>query len=364
MFWKNKRILVTGHTGFKGGWLCLWLTHLGARVYGYALEPPTHPSLFVEADLESRLAGHVIGDVRDHEALARYVAEIQPEIIFHLAAQPLVRRSYQQPRETLASNVMGTVNLLEAARSHDSVRVIQIITSDKCYRNREWDYAYRENDALGGDDPYSASKAAQELVTAAWRRSFFSDGVVSVASCRAGNVIGGGDWAVDRILPDCIRALEAGRSIEVRNPESVRPWQHVLEPLGGYLLLAREQWRQPRPLADAWNFGPGHARPLSVAGLVDRVVGLWGDGDWAAPGAPVPQPHEHTRLQLDITRAMGNLGWQPVLNTREALTDTVTWYRERYLQGDTFDAGALCLAQIEQYQARDPNQPRREGKRA
>ncbi|MGI9179348.1 MAG: CDP-glucose 4,6-dehydratase [Longimicrobiaceae bacterium] len=345
---QGRRVFLTGHTGFKGSWLALWLAELGAEVHGYALAPPTQPSLFAEAGIESRLASHRIADVRDAPALARALREIQPELVFHLAAQPLVRYSYAEPRETYEANVMGTVNLLEAVRGVDTVRVCQVVTTDKCYENREWVYAYRENDALGGYDPYSSSKACAELVVSAYRRSFFPpEHRVSLASARAGNVIGGGDWALDRIIPDCIRALEAERSIPVRNPQAVRPWQHVLEPLSGYLLLAARQWEEPARFADAWNFGPTAAGHLTVRELLELLLAEWGEGEWETPDTERAAPHEAGFLKLDITKANSLLGWYPVYDAAEAVRASVEWYRERYDSGAA--VAEMCVRQIEAY---------------
>ena len=326
----GRRVLVTGHTGFKGSWLSEWLLALGAEVSGYALEPPTDPSLFIELDLAGRIAHHCIGDVRDLDALKRFVAEVRPEIVFHLAAQPLVRLSYEQPVETFATNVMGTVNVLEAVRGCDSVRVVVNVTSDKCYENRETGQAYCEADAMGGWDPYSSSKGCAEIVTHAYRRSFFGDASpVRVASARAGNVIGGGDWADDRIVPDCIRALSAGRPIVVRNPDAVRPWQHVLEPLSGYLFLASRLWTDGARFDGPWNFGPEDQGVVRVSGVVDAIVDAWGSGSWASPAAPASQPHEAHLLALDIAKAREELGWRPLWDVGSAVQRTIGWYASR-----------------------------------
>ncbi|MDQ3604625.1 MAG: CDP-glucose 4,6-dehydratase [Gemmatimonadota bacterium] len=360
--YRGKRVLITGHTGFKGSWLSLWLARLGAEVHGYSLEPPTERNLFHEAEVEACLASHRIADVRDAEMLSSAIQIAQPEFVFHLAAQSLVRQSYREPRDTYDVNVMGTVNLLEATRAVKSVRVCQIVTSDKCYENHEWVYAYRENDPMGGFDPYSSSKGCAELVVSAYRRSFFppdlhSEHGVSLASVRAGNVIGGGDWALDRIIPDCIRALEAGDPVRVRNPYATRPWQHVLEPLSGYLCLAAEQWREPARFSDAWNFGPTGAGNLPVEQIVEMVVGAWRtDRKWevvsllggTAPTAGAPL-HEAGFLKLDITKSINLLGWQPVFNVTEAVDMTVDWYRERVRSGSAFTGRELCLSQINEY---------------
>jgi CDP-glucose 4,6-dehydratase len=352
--YRGRRVLVTGHTGFKGSWLALWLHRLGAEVHGFALEPPTEPSLFREAEVEGCLASHRIGDIRDHAGLTAHVSAVQPEIVFHLAAQPLVRRSYLEPRETYDVNVMGTVNMLEAVRAAGSVRVCQLVTSDKCYENREWALAYRENDPMGGFDPYSSSKGCAELVAAAYRRSFFTAGaagmVASLATARAGNVIGGGDWAEDRIVPDCIRALEAGLPVPVRNPRAVRPWQHVLDALGGYLHLAARQWSDPVAFSDAWNFGPLVTGTLPVLKLAELVVAEWGDGAiWTDPAAArAGAVHEAAMLRLDIAKAQSLLGWQPLLDTAEAVRLTVQWHR-MHRHAPPTRARELCGLQIDHY---------------
>lgn len=356
---RGRRVFLTGHTGFKGGWMALWLAELGAEVHGYALEPPTDPSLFHDAGVEGVLASHRIGDVRDAAAMAAALRDARPEVVIHMAAQPLVRLSYDAPAETYEVNVMGTVKLLDAVRATDSVRVCQVVTSDKCYENREWVYGYRENDPMGGFDPYSSSKGCAELVVSAYRRSFFpveaigSHGV-SLSSVRAGNVIGGGDWALDRIVPDCIRALARGESVLVRNPRAVRPWQHVLEPLAGYLHLAATQLANPQLGADGWNFGPAAAGSVPVADIVTTLTGEWGGGEWHTP-APAPgaaAPHEAHLLKLDITKAQTVLGWRPAYEVHEAVAETTRWYRARHEAGASFDGGALCREQIGRYHRR------------
>ncbi|NTU70748.1 MAG: CDP-glucose 4,6-dehydratase [Coriobacteriia bacterium] len=346
---RGRRVFLTGHTGFKGSWLAYWLTEMGAEVTGFALEPPTNPSLFVLAGIEARLARHVIGDVRDAETLASAVAGARPEIVIHMAAQPLVRLSYEQPAETFAANVMGTVNLFEAIRPCESVRVVLNVTSDKCYENREWERAYREDDAMGGFDPYSASKGCSELVTAAYRRSFFDSGSgVRVASARAGNVIGGGDWAVDRIVPDCIRALTAGETVFVRNPGAVRPWQHVLEPLSGYLLLGQRLWESDGDrFAEGWNFGPADENGVEVAQLVDGVIAAWGSGQWGSPDTSLQPPHEATLLRLDISKARERLSWAPLWDVESTLERTARWYGRWH--ADSADAVAATSDDLNDY---------------
>ncbi len=326
---RDRRVFVTGHTGFKGAWLAEWLDSLGAQVTGYALDPPTEPNLFDALDLGSRVR-HVVADVRDHDRLAAEVQAAQPSVIFHLAARALVRRAYEEPRETFETNVMGTVNVLEAARACPSVRAVVVVTSDKCYDNPETDHAFRETDPMGGRDPYAASKGAAELVTAAYRASFFADGA-AIASVRAGNVIGGGDWAPDRIVPDSVRALVAGEPIVVRNPEAIRPWQHVLEPLSGYLRLGALLLDDGHRYEGAWNFGPTEDRADEpVRWVVERFLAEWGSGSWTTPVDPSGQPHEAQRLSLDSTKAREQLGWAPVWDAETAVRRTASWYREYY----------------------------------
>lgn len=347
-------MLVTGHTGFKGSWLCLWLRSLGAEVYGFALEPPTTPSLFLEARVEGSLAQHVIGDVRDFDAVRNVVDQAQPEIVLHLAAQPLVRLSYDRPVETYMTNVMGSVHVLEAARQSGSVRAVVNVTTDKCYENREWDWPYREIDPLGGHDPYSSSKACSEIVTAAYRRSYGTTRQLAIASGRAGNVIGGGDWAADRLVPDCLRAFEAGRPVIIRNPAATRPWQHVLEPLSGYLVLAEALVQNPEAFADGWNFGP-HAQDVrSVDWIVDRMVSMWGEARWGLD--EVGQPHEAANLSLDISKAKRRLNWQPRWSLERALQAIIHWHKN-WVAG--YDAQELCLRDIRDFEgAEHTEEPR------
>jgi CDP-glucose 4,6-dehydratase len=345
--YRTRRVFVTGHTGFKGAWLAEWLGSLGAEVTGYALDPPTQPNLFDALDLGERLR-HVVADVRDRGRLVAEVQAARPSLIFHLAAQPLVRRAYTEPHETFETNVMGTVNVLEAARACPSVRAVVIVTSDKCYQNLETGRAFREADAMGGRDPYSASKGCAELVTAAYRESFFADGA-AVASVRAGNVIGAGDWAADRIIPDCVRALAAGEEIVVRNPDAVRPWQHVLEPLSGYLWLAALMLRDGRRYEGAWNFGPTDqdgARP--VRWVVERFLEEWGSGSWTTPADAGRQPHEAHWLSLDSAKARKQLEWAPVWDAQTAVRHTASWYREYYRAAAT--ARDLVGRQLQTYE--------------
>ncbi|MGD0122797.1 MAG: CDP-glucose 4,6-dehydratase [Candidatus Limnocylindrales bacterium] len=325
----DRKVFVTGHTGFKGAWLAEWLVTLDAEVTGYALDPPTEPSLFAALDLGVRLK-HVVADVRDRDCVVAAVHAAQPSVIFHLAAQALVRRAYRDPRETFETNVMGTVNVLEAARTCPSVRAVVIVTSDKCYQNLETGRPFRETDAMGGRDPYSASKGCAELVTTAYRESYFADGA-AVASARAGNVMGGGDWAADRIIPDCVRALAAGEPIVVRNPGAIRPWQHVLDPLSGYLRLGALMLREGRRYQGAWNFGPtdeDSARP--VRWVVERFLKEWGPGSWTIPTEAGRQPHEAHWLSLDSAKAREQLGWAPVWDGQTAVRQTASWYRQFY----------------------------------
>jgi CDP-glucose 4,6-dehydratase len=342
--YEGRRVFVTGHTGFKGSWLVFWLLQMGAKVTGYSLDPPTNPSLFDELALSQRIYHH-IGDVRDLAHLRRVMLEADPEIVFHLAAQPLVRYSYDEPVETFETNVMGSVNVLEAARHAASIRAIVNVTSDKCYENREWEFAYRENDAMGGFDPYSASKGAAEIVTASYRRSFFSDPAgPAVATGRAGNVIGGGDWALDRIVPDCVRALAAGEPIQVRNPDAVRPWQHVLEPVSAYLWLASLMFTDGHAVEGSWNFGPLSGGNLTVNEVVDRVIAEWGEGSWVGPEPGTAAVHEARFLKLDCAKAADVLRWFPAWSAADALRETTSWYR-RLHEGESAETlTAECLA--------------------
>jgi CDP-glucose 4,6-dehydratase len=325
--YRARHVLVTGHTGFKGAWLAEWLTTLGAQVTGYALDPPTQPNLFDALDLRSRVKS-LVADIRDADRLAAEVQAAQPSVIFHLAALALVRRAYEEPRATFETNVMGTVNVLEAARACSSVRAVVIVTSDKSYENLETGRAFRETDPMGGRDPYGASKAAAELVTAAYRESFFGDGA-AVASARAGNVIGGGDWAPDRIIPDSVRALAAGEPIVVRNPGALRPWQHVLEPLSGYLQLGSLLLADGRQYEGAWNFGPTQG-DQPVRWVVERFLEAWGSGMWTTPLKTGVEPREANLLSLDSAKARQQLQWAPVWDAATAVRRTASWYREYY----------------------------------
>jgi CDP-glucose 4,6-dehydratase len=351
-FWRDRRVLITGHTGFKGSWLALWLNRLGASVAGYGLAPATNPSLFELADVGSHLQS-VIADIRNLDDVRHAMRNARPEIIFHLAAQSLVLESYRSPLETLAINVMGTANMLEAARSSDGLRAVVVVTSDKCYENREQQSGYRETDPMGGHDPYSCSKGAAELVTSSYRRSFFQAGAMpAIASARAGNVIGGGDFAADRVLPDCVRAVERSQSVPIRNPDSTRPWQFVLEPLAGYLKLAEHLVQDGHGYAEPWNFGPADEEPHSVRWLCEHFAAVLADcsgGHLSISAAQHSETkHEAKLLRLDIAKARQRLDWHPVLTIRDAVSMTASWYAE-YLKGG--DLPAVTVAQIEQFQA-------------
>jgi len=351
-FWRGKRVFVTGHTGFKGGWLSMWLMSLGAEVRGYALAPDTEPSLFELAGIgdivDSRFA-----DVRDGATLAASMVEFSPDIVFHLAAQPLVRLSYKEPASTFETNVMGTINLLEAVRGCSSVSAVVCVTSDKCYLNREWHWGYREHEALGGHDPYSASKACAELAVQAWRLSFLGEGGQDSRNCpvgtgRAGNVIGGGDWSADRLVPDILAHLADERPVTVRNPVAIRPWQHVLEPLSGYLMLAeRLADSDGQGWADSWNFGPPDADARTVEGIVATLIDLWPDGgSWNHDGSV--HPHEARYLKLDCSKSRDRLGWRPIWSLDQTLADIVEWHRA-YLDGQS--VRDTSLATINRYLA-------------
>jgi len=347
---KGKTVLVTGHTGFKGAWLSLWLSALGANVIGYSEGVPTHPSFYESTRLSKRITDRR-GDVRDGSKMMRMVEEHSPEFVFHLAAQPLVRDSYLKPVETFETNVIGTANVLEAVRSNHCVKVCICVTSDKCYENIGRPHAYKENDRLGGDDPYSASKAAAEIVIISYQRSFFAGkkhlDTKGLASARAGNVIGGGDWARDRIVPDCIRAISADRPVVLRNPTSVRPWQHVLEALSGYLLLAMRIRDDPQKYQGAWNFGPPSSPSLTVSELVDRLLVEWGSGKWNAEKKRERDLPESRTLILDSSKACDELGWSQTLTIEESIRLTAEWYKA-FIEG-SMDLEELSLQQIKSF---------------
>jgi CDP-glucose 4,6-dehydratase len=344
-FWRSKRVLLTGNTGFKGSWLSLWLQSMGAELRGIALEPPTHPSMFVAARVADGM-DHQVADIRDYAKLRTLVAEFKPEIVMHLAAQPLVRLSYQQPIETYATNVMGTVHVLEAARQAGTVRAIINVTTDKCYENREWVWGYREDEPMGGHDPYSNSKGCAELVSSSYRKSFLSQEGIAMATARAGNVIGGGDWASDRLIPDVLRALENDESVLVRNPHAVRPWQHVLEPLSGYLLLAERLYEEGQAYAEGWNFGPRDEDSQPVQWIVEQLCEAWGtSANWTVHSGN--HPHEANYLKLDISKARQRLQWSPRWTLRSALLRITDWHRTWMGGGDVRE---FSLAQIADFQ--------------
>jgi CDP-glucose 4,6-dehydratase len=345
-FWRGKRVFLTGHTGFKGSWLSLWLQSMGAQVCGFALNPPTTPSLFTEAGVAAGMQS-VIGDIRDLASVSDAMSAFKPEIVIHMAAQPLVRLSYAEPVETYATNVMGTVHVLEAVRRAGSVRAVVNVTTDKCYENNEWVWGYRENEPMGGYDPYSNSKGCAELVTSAYRRSFLDAEGIALASARAGNVIGGGDWAVDRLVPDILRAFERAQPVVIRNPHATRPWQHVLEPLSGYLMLAEKLHAEGAAYAEGWNFGPEDNDAKPVQWIVEHMVKRWGnDATWQLDGDN--HPHEARYLKLDCSKAKARLAWYPRWTLPQALENIVTWH-QAWIARD--DVRALCIQQIQHYHA-------------
>jgi CDP-glucose 4,6-dehydratase len=349
-FWRGKRVFLTGHTGFKGSWTSLWLQSLGAELTGFALPPPTQPSLFEVAQVGNGMRS-IIGDIRDLATLQRAIQAAQPEIVIHMAAQPLVRYSYQNPVETYSTNVMGTVHLLEAVRNTPGVKAVVNITTDKCYENREWAWGYRENEPMGGYDPYSNSKGCAELVSSAYRSSFFNAHTyaqhgVALATVRAGNVIGGGDWAQDRLIPDILAAFEQDRLVDIRNPDAIRPWQHVLEPLRGYLSLAEQLYEQGPDFAEGWNFGPNDEDAKSVGWIVQQMAAMWGNNaHWHLDTGE--HPHEAHYLKLDISKARGRLHWHPALRLNDALKMIIDWAQQRQAGADMH---TLTLAQIQAYQ--------------
>lgn len=343
-FWEDKTVFLTGHTGFKGGWIAHWLHELGAAVHGYSLQPPTHSNFFAATQLQRRLAQSTIADIRDLDSLTSAVKQAKPGIIIHMAAQPLVRESYNTPVETFATNVMATVNVLEAARNVGTCKAIVNITTDKCYENKEWPWSYRENDRLGGHDPYSASKACAEIVTSAYRKSFLADANIHLASARAGNVIGGGDWASDRLIPDFLRSLDAGETLTIRSPNAIRPWQHVLEPLSGYLLLAEKLYTEGSAFAEAWNFGPNDDDAKPVSWIVDQLCAHSPGTNWQVENAQ--QSQEAGLLKLDSSKARAHLGWAPRWNLETALHFTIAWYQA---WREKKDVATVTTAQIRAY---------------
>ena len=351
-FWRNKKVFITGHTGFKGSWLSLWLQELGAYVTGYALQPPSHPSLFEFLQLAQGMKS-IIGDIRDRILLTNAMRKAAPDIVIHMAAQSLVRRSYADPVETYSSNVMGTVHLLEAVRQTHTVRSVVNVTSDKCYENKKWVWGYREEEPMGGFDPYSSSKGCAELVTAAYRNSFFNaakhgDHEVALATARAGNVIGGGDWADDRLIPDVLRAIGSGKSVNIRNPRATRPWQHVLEPLSGYLMLAEKLYNHGQTFAGAFNFGPDEEGTKTVQWIVEQLTQIWGNGAcWQLDLES--HPHEAHHLKLDCSKAREMLGWKPNWNLTQALQAIIIWHKAHSTNQNSTEMRSLCLQQIKEY---------------
>ena len=344
-FWLGKRVLLTGHTGFKGSWMSLWLQSMGAKVHGFSLKQSITPNLFTEAKVAKCLASHTIGDIRDLASVQKTMQAAQPDIVIHMAAQSLVRLSYAEPIETYATNVMGTLHVLEAARQTACAKSIVVVTTDKCYDNKEWAWGYREDEPIGGHDPYSNSKGCAELVTSAYRNSYMQAQGKGVATARAGNVIGGGDWAVDRLLPDILRAFERNQSVIIRNPQSTRPWQHVLEPLSGYLNLAEQLYKNGQTFAEAWNFGPRDEDARTVQWIVEHMAKAWGHGaNWQQDSSE--HPHEASYLKLDISKAKLRLGWQPRWPLTTAIQHIINWH-QAWLAHENMHQ--LCLAQIKQY---------------
>ena len=342
-FWADRKVFLTGHTGFKGSWLSLWLSELGAEVKGYALSPQTSPSLFEVAQVAERVESE-IGDIRDLEQLIQSVQSFQPDVLIHMAAQPLVRASYSQPLETYDINVMGTVKVLEAAKNCSSIRSIVNVTTDKCYENKEWVWGYRENEPMGGHDPYSSSKGCSELVTSAYRRSFMQEKGVGLASARAGNVIGGGDWSDDRLVPDILRAFENEQPVLIRNPSSTRPWQHVLEPLSGYLVLAQKLFESPDLYSDGWNFGPDEDDAKPVSWILTKMVEQWPGATWELEGGD--HLHEAGFLKLDISKAKARLAWVPTWDINMSLLKVVKWH-QAWIGGEKMQA--YCVQEIKEY---------------
>ena len=347
-FWQGKRVFLTGHTGFKGSWLSLWLVSLGAKVKGYALSPPTSPSLFIEANIDSIIDSQ-IADIRDQDTLHESMTKFSPDILIHMAAQPLVRYSYDEPIETYEVNVIGTAKVLEVARSCPNLKAIVNITTDKCYENDERAEGYKEDDPMGGYDPYSSSKGCAELVASSYRRSFLQDQGVGLASVRAGNVIGGGDWADDRLIPDILRSFENGSPVVIRNPKATRPWQHVLEPLSGYLILAQRLYEEQKKYAEGWNFGPNEQDVKPVDWILDKMILKWPDSSWKLDSNS--SPHEAGFLKLDISKAKSKLGWSPVWGLSQTLEKIISWH-QAWLNKE--DMQVICLTEIKEY-TRDMN---------
>ncbi|MCW5202165.1 CDP-glucose 4,6-dehydratase [Desulfobulbus sp. US4] len=346
-FWRDRNVFLTGHTGFKGGWLSLWLRQLGAKVTGYALEPSTSPSLYKISHVANGMTS-CFGDIRDLDLLKKTMQEVAPEVVIHMAAQPLVRASYQDPVNTYTTNVLGTVNLFEAVRFTPTVKVVLNITSDKCYENLEWPWGYRENDRMGGHDPYSCSKGCAELVTASYYKSFLQEKQIGLASARAGNVIGGGDWSADRIVPDAVRAFAAGKAVTLRNPKAIRPWQYVLEPLAGYLMLCQRLYQQPQQFSQGWNFGPQQEDACSVSRLVEMIAAQWEQGTgWEQDKRT--NPHEAGYLKLDCSKANAELQWRPLWRLDRVVAETANWYKQAL--HETADMRIYSERQIEVFQS-------------
>lgn len=324
-FWQGRSVFITGHTGFKGGWLALWLSELGAKVFGYSLEPPTNPNFFDVINLKERIENSTIGDVRNLTEITRMMKMAKPSIIFHMAAQPLVRQSYNDPIETFSTNINGTINVLEASRKIETIEAIINITTDKCYENREWDKPYQETDRLGGYDPYSSSKACSEIITSAYRNSFFKQTQTKLASVRAGNVIGGGDWATDRLIPDFFRSVDNNEKLLIRSPQAVRPWQHVLDPLSGYIILAEKLVENKSDFAEPWNFGPEQSGAKTVSWVLDRLSKKFVNARWQKEN--IKQKHEASILRLDISKAKSKLGWFPKWSLETSIDNTIKWYQ-------------------------------------
>jgi CDP-glucose 4,6-dehydratase len=344
-FWKKKKVFITGHTGFKGSWLSLWLEYMGANVQGFALKPSTSPSLFIEAKVKSVIKKNTFGDIRDYKALLNNVKKFSPDIIFHMAAQPLVRQSYTKVLETYEINVMGTANILEAARQCNSVKAVINITTDKCYDNKEWIWGYREDDRLGGRDPYSNSKACSEFVTQSFKESFFDIKKIGIATVRSGNVIGGGDWAEDRLIPDIFRAFNGKKVLKVRNPKSIRPWQHVLEPLSGYLMLSERLYNEHNTFSGAWNFGPNSDDEKTVKEIVKYISSNWKGSKWKVANNS-SKLHEAELLKLDISKASTLLGWRPKWTLKTTLDKIIHWQKSWI---NNKDIKEICIREIKSY---------------
>lgn len=343
-FWKDKRVFLTGHTGFKGSWMAIWLSQLGAKVRGYSLNPPTKPSLYVEAKIDDLIESE-INDIRDYEILSKSINDFSPEIVIHMAAQPIVRASYEIPLETYETNVMGTANILQASLQSSSIKAVVNITTDKCYENKEQNIAFCETDPMGGYDPYSSSKGCAELITSAYRDSFYKKRGIGIASVRAGNVIGGGDWAQDRLIPDILKAFESNIAVVIRNPKSTRPWQHVLEPLSGYIILAEKLYNDPIKYSESWNFGPNSEDILSVDKILDHMIRIWPNNTWKLDDNK--NPHEANFLKLDITKAKSKLGWHPKWNIEKSLERIVLWHKT-WLSNE-ISTQTICIKEIEEY---------------